>query len=141
MGGELKKNQDINAAVRERIKLLEATAKVDFFTQKKIAAEDKLKDIYNKRGGEEAFNFQYRNAIENQGVLNFGGPAPIIGEMEEAIALRNIIKDADANLHQYTEYLEKNKPSITTPATTTDTSTKKTLLQKQQESYNKQLED
>ena len=141
LGGELKKNQDINAAVRERIKLLEATAKVDFFTQKKIAAEDKLKDIYNKRGGEEAFNFQYRNAIENQGVLNFGGPAPIIGEMEEAIALRNIIKDADANLHQYTEYLEKNKPSITTPATTTDTSTKKTLLQKQQESYNKQLEE
>lgn len=141
LGGELKKNQDINAAVRERIKLLEATAKVDFFTQKKIAAEDKLKDIYNKRGGEEAFNFQYRNAIENQGVLNFGGPAPIIGEMEEAIALRNIIKDADANLHQYTEYLEKNKPSITTPATTTDASTKKTLLQKQQESYNKQLEE
>lgn len=141
LGGELKKNQDINAAVRERIELLEATAKVDFFTQKKIAAEDKLKDIYNKRGGEEAFNFQYRNAIENQGVLNFGGPAPIIGEMEEAIALRNIIKDADANLHQYTEYLEKNKPSITTPATTTDTSTKKTLLQKQQESYNKQLEE
>lgn len=141
LGGELKENQDINAAVRERIKLLEATAKVDFFTQKKIAAEDKLKDIYNKRGGEEAFNFQYRNAIENQGVLNFGGPAPIIGEMEEAIALRNIIKDADANLHQYTEYLEKNKPSITTPATTTDTSTKKTLLQKQQESYNKQLEE
>ena len=141
LGGELKKNQDINAAVRERIKLLEATAKVDFFTQKKIAAEDKLKDIYNKRGGEEAFNFQYRNAIENQGVLNFGGPAPIIGEMEEAIALRNIIKDADANLHQYTEYLGKNKPSITTPATTTDTSTKKTLLQKQQESYNKQLEE
>lgn len=141
LGGELKKNQDINAAVRERIKLLEATAKVDFFTQKKIAAEDKLKDIYNKRGGEEAFNFQYRNAIENQGVLNFGGPAPIIGEMKEAIALRNIIKDADANLHQYTEYLEKNKPSITTPATTTDTSTKKTLLQKQQESYNKQLEE
>lgn len=141
LGGELKKNQDINAAVRERIKLLEATAKVDFFTQKKIAAEDKLKDIYNKRGGEEAFNFQYRNAIENQGVLNFGGPAPIIGEMEEAIALRNIIKDADANLHQYTEYLEKNKPSITTPATTTATSTKKTPLQKQQESYNKQLEE
>lgn len=142
LGGELKKNQDINAAVRERIKLLEATAKVDFFTQKKIAAEDKLKDIYNKRGGEEAFNFQYRNAIENQGVLNFGGPAPIIGEMEEAIALRNIIKDADANLRQYTEYLEKNKPSITIPTdTTTATSTKKTPLQKQQESYNKQLEE
>lgn len=142
LGGELKKNQDINNAVRERIKLLEATAKVDFFTQKKIAAEDKLKDIYNKRGGEEAFNFQYRNAIENQGVLNFGGPAPIIGEMEEAIALRNIIKDADANLRQYTEYLEKNKPSIKIPTdTTTATSTKKTPLQKQQESYNKQLEE
>lgn len=142
LGGELKKNQDVNNAVRERIKLLEATAKVDFFTQKKIAAEDKLKDIYNKRGGEEAFNFQYRNAIENQGVLNFGGPAPIIGEMEEAIALRNIIKDADANLRQYTEYLEKNKPSITIPTdTTTATSTKKTPLQKQQESYNKQLEE
>ena len=61
--------------------------------------------------------------------------------MEEAIALRNIIKDADANLHQYTKYLKKNKPSITPPATTTDTSTKKTLLQKQQESYNKQLEE
>ena len=142
LGGELKKNQDINNAVHERIKLLEATAKVDFFTQKKIAAEDKLKDIYNKRGGEEAFNFQYRNAIENQGVLNFGGPAPIIGEMEETIALRNIIKDADANLRQYTEYLEKNKPSITIPTdTTTATSTKKTPLQKQQESYNKQLEE
>ena len=141
LGGELKKNQDINDAVRERIKLLEATAKVDFFTQKKIAAEDKLKEIYNKRGGEEAFNFQYRNAIENQGILNFGGPAPIIGEMEEATALRNIIKDADANLRQYTEYLEKNKPSITIPTDTTATSTKKTPLQKQQESYDKQLEE
>lgn len=144
LGGELKKNQDINDAVRERIELLEATAKVDFFTQKKIAAEDRLKDIYNKRGGEEAFNFQYKEAVNNQGILNFGGPAPIIGEMKEAIALRNIIKDAEANLRQYTEYLEENKPSTMTPTvtdTTAGVSTEKTALQKQQESYNKQLEE
>ncbi len=140
LGGELKKNQDINDAVRERIKLLEATAKTDYFTRKKIEAEDKLKGLYDKRGGEKAFNFQYQNAKENEGVVNFGGQAPIIQEMEEAVGLRKIITDADANIREYTEFLEKNKPPIS-PITDPDESKKKTPLQKEQESFNKQFEE
>lgn len=142
LGGELKKNQDINDAVRERIKLLEATAKTDYFTRKKIEAEDKLKGLYDNRGGEEAFNFQYQNAKENEGIINFGGQAPIIQEMEEAAALRKIITDADANIREYTEFLEKNKTSIpTVPPYPDDDKKKKTPLQKQQESYDKQFEE
>lgn len=140
LGGELKKNQDINDAVRERIKLLEATAKTDYFTRKKIEAEDKLKGIYDKRGGEKAFNFQYQNAKENEGVVNFGGQAPIIQEMEEAIGLRKIIADADANIREYTEFLEKNKTTIP-PITDPDDKKKKTPLQKAEEDYHNSLKN
>lgn len=141
LGGELKKNQDINDAVRERIKLLEATAKTDYFTRKKIEAEDKLKGLYDKRGGEKAFNFQYQNAKENEGVVNFGGQAPIIQEMEEAVGLRKIITDADANIREYTEFLEKNKPPISPITDLDDDKKKKTPLQKEQESFDKQFEE
>lgn len=138
LGGELKKNQDINDAVRARIKLLEATTKTDYFTRKKIEAEDKLKGLYDKRGGEKAFNFQYQNAKENEGVVNFGGQAPIIQEMEEAVGLRKIITDADANIREYTEFLEKNKPPIS-PITDLDDDKKKTPLQKAEEEYQNSL--
>ena len=141
LGGELKKNQDINDAVRERIKLLEATAKTDYFTRKKIEAEDKLKGLYDKRGGEKAFNFQYQNAKENEGMVNFGGQAPIIQEMEEAVGLRKIITDADANIREYTEFLEKNKPTIPPITDPDDSKNKKTPLQKEQESFDKQFEE
>lgn len=138
LGGELKKNQDINAAVAERIKLLEATAKVDYFTRQKIDAEEKLKSIYNKRGGEEAFNFQYNNTIENQRstYLNLGGEPAILGEFEEALSLRKVMADAEANLYNYTEFLEKNKPQYT-PITDPngDPDNKKSELQKQEEKY------
>ena len=141
LGGELKKNQDINDAVRERIKLLEATAKTDYFTRKKIEAEDKLKELYDKRGGEKAFNFQYQNAKENEGIVNFGGQTPIIQEMEEAVGLRKIITDADANIREYTEFLEKNKSTIPPITDPDDSKKKKTPLQKEQESFNKQYEE
>lgn len=141
LGGELKKNQDINDAVRERIKLLEATAKTDYFTRKKIEAEDKLKGLYDKRGGEKAFNFQYQNAKENEGIVNFGGQTPIIQEMEEAVGLRKIITDADANIREYTEFLEKNKSTIPPITDPDDSKKKKTPLQKEQESFNKQYEE
>lgn len=141
LGGELKKNQDINDAVRERIRLLEATAKTDYFTRKKIEAEDKLKGLYDKRGGEKAFNFQYQNAKENEGIVSIGGQAPIIQEMEEAVELRKIITDADANIREYTEFLEKNKPTIPPITDPDDSKKKKTPLQKEQESFNKQFEE
>ena len=50
LGGELGKNQSINDAVRERIKLLEATAKTDYYTQKRISSQDELNQIIGKYG-------------------------------------------------------------------------------------------
>lgn len=144
LGGELKKNQSINDAVRERIKLLEASAKVDYFTRQKIDSEEKLKSIYNKRGGEKSFNFQYKNAIENRSVtgLTLGEQPAIFGEFEEAVALRKVIADADSYIYKYTELLEKKKP-IVAPTIPTDPEPdkKKKPLQKQQESYFKQYEE
>lgn len=138
LGGELKKNQDINDAVRERIKLLEASAKTDFYTRKKIEAEDKLKGMYDKHGGEKAFNFQYQNAKQSEGILNFGGQAPIIQEMEEAVALRKVIADADANIQKNTELLEKNRK--TTPPLDLDDNPKQTPLQKAEDEYHNSLQ-
>lgn len=59
LGEEVGKNKDINDAIADRIKLLEAAAKADYYTRKKIEAEDRYnelkrnnkhvrkKDIYN----------------------------------------------------------------------------------------------
>lgn len=141
LGGELKKNQDINDAVRERIKLMEASAKVDYHTRKKVEAEDQLRVMYDRRGGEKAFNFQYQNAKQNEGIVNFGGQAPIIQEMEEAVALRKVIEIADSNIRENTELLEKNRKT-TPPAISTDLDNdpKRTPLQKAEEEYHSSLQ-
>ena len=48
LGVEIGKEQDLNDVIRERIKLLETQAKVEFYTQKKIEAEDQFKTASKK---------------------------------------------------------------------------------------------
>lgn len=61
LGTQIRQNQNINDLVKDRIKLLEATAKAEFYTQKKVVAQDKINELGKKAGlnGISQGNFDY----------------------------------------------------------------------------------
>lgn len=118
----LKINGDINAKIAERIKLLEAQAKVDYYSEEKVKAEDNLKKIYRKSGGESAFNQKYLDAYRKNDEAVFGhiGFDEISREMEETVQLRKVIADAEKEMVDALNYVEKHENKSTTPTTTGD---------------------
>ena len=143
LGGELKKNQDINDAIRDRIKLLEATAKTDFYARSKVENEDKVRQIYNKYGGKEGFDIEYRKdaAHYSNTMLWFGNKPQSINDMAEVTQLQKEIAYANSELSKYTEFTVKN--TTTTPPTDDgdDDKKKKTDLEKAEEEYTKSLKE
>lgn len=62
---QIKKEQNINDVIADRIKLLEATATADFLTQKKLEVEDKNRQLGTKSGiGEK--NIQHLAGIKEE---------------------------------------------------------------------------
>lgn len=118
----LKINGDINAKIAERIKLLEAQAKVDYYSEEKVKAEDNLKKIYRKSGGESAFNQKYLDAYRKNDEAVFGhiGFDEISREMEETVQLRKVIADAEREMVDALNYVEKHENKSTTPTITGD---------------------
>lgn len=84
----LKINGDINTKIAERIKLLEAASKVDFYTNKKVEAEDKLKNLYAER--EELRKARATGTF--WGVANYADN--IIDVNKEISQLEKIVADA-----------------------------------------------
>lgn len=54
LGRQIGKEEDINAVIAERIKLLEATARADFYAQKKTEYEDRNREVAVNAGMSEA---------------------------------------------------------------------------------------
>lgn len=152
LGTELKINQNIDKEIAKRISLLESQARAELAAKEVAESGDKLRKLGSKsyngklisemapewamaRGDlvkEEKFKKKY--GVRMQDALGFEND--LRNELDSYIEYSKILKDAKTRLDN-----EVNKNTVITPTTTTDTSTKKTPLQKQQESYNKQLEE
>lgn len=152
LGTELKINQNIDKEIAKRISLLESQARAELAAKEVAESGDKLRKLGSKsyngklisemapewamaRGDlvkEEKFKKKY--GVRMQDALGFEND--LRNELDSYIEYSKILKDAKTRLGN-----EVNKNTVITPTTTTDTSTKKTPLQKQQESYNKQLEE
>lgn len=61
LGTELKKNEDINAVIAKRIKLIESTAKADLYTRRKTEAQKNIDELGKKANlsGIKQGNFDY----------------------------------------------------------------------------------
>lgn len=152
LGTELKINQNIDKEIAKRISLLESQARAELAAKEVAESGDKLRKLGSKsyngklisemapewamaRGDlvkEEKFKKKY--GVRMQDALGFEND--LRNELDSYIEYSKILKDAKSRLGS-----EVNKSTVITSSTTTDTSTKKTPLQKQQESYNKQLEE
>lgn len=152
LGTELKINQNIDKEIAKRISLLESQARAELAAKEVAESGDKLRKLGSKsyngklisemapewamaRGDlvkEEKFKKKY--GVRMQDALGFEND--LRNELDSYIEYSKILKDAKTRLDN-----EVNKNTVITPTTTTATSTKKTPLQKQQESYNKQLEE
>lgn len=152
LGTELKINQNIDKEIAKRISLLESQARAELAAKEVAESGDKLRKLGSKsyngklisemapewamaRGDlvkEEKFKKKY--GVRMQDALGFEND--LRNELDSYIEYSKILKDAKSRLGS-----EVNKNTVITPTTTTATSTKKTPLQKQQESYNKQLEE
>jgi tape measure domain-containing protein len=119
LGTQLTNENSINDAIRKRIKLLEATAEVNFYTNRKLEAEAARQDLYAKYGGEN--NFTKR--IGNLGSTS--NPFGVIGSWAKSIFSENnditvrrdarqdftytkIISDADKHIADATSFIMKN---------------------------------
>lgn len=152
LGTELKINQNIGKETAKRISLLESQARAELAAKEVAESGDELRKLGSKsyngklisemapewamaRGDlvkEEKFKKKY--GVRMQDALGFEND--LRNELDSYIEYSKILKDAKTRLGR-----EVNKSTVITPTTTTATSTKKTPLQKQQESYNKQLEE
>lgn len=156
LGTHLTGEKAINAAINERIKLLEATAKVDYYTQQKIQAQDTLTKIIGSYGGNGAYtkavvsasneNYKYSKGKGSLLKENYSGPngfsgktyADIANDKAEVAANMRIMKNASINISANMAYASK-QTKYTPSQTPVDPKTKKTDLQKAEESYSSSL--
>ena len=108
IGTEIKGNEDINEVIKERIKLLEASARVDYYTQKKLEAEDKMNSIYGKYGGENKFNSKV--AAKNRGNkgliddwFSWTHNTELNRDLNELVELRKVLDDSTLAIEQWTK--------------------------------------
>lgn len=131
----LKINGDINAKIGERIKLLQSAAAVDFYTQKKLDAQDKIEEHISRRD-----SLKPKSGFSFVGGLDKLYASYKYSQNEEEIKqLQKVVSDADAKMLKYTkDSLDEN---TVVSADEGDTDTKKTSLQKAEESYAKKLRE
>lgn len=146
---QIKKEQNINDVIADRIKLLEATATADFLTQKKVEVEDKNRQLGTKSGiGEK--NIQHLAGIkeESRGEYwqrikkitgnSFARNREIDKIVDEYSQNMKILGDVNKRIEDAVGYVVKNGAKIILGDEGED---KKSVLQKQQESYRKQYEE
>lgn len=153
VGEQIKKEQDINEVIKKRIKLLEATATVDFLTQKKVEFEDKnhqlgLKSVEKTGVGEKTI--KHLASLKNLDKGKYNGMIDMLyGEGKDVLVIESLVReyaenaktlgDINKRIEDNMEYVVQNDTKTIVPIT--DPDDKKTALQKQQESYNKQFEE
>ena len=129
LGTQFTKENQINNAIAKRISLLEATAKVNYYVNKKLEAQDKQNQILSKYGGsEKTLNKKAGVAAAVQTGATIGGVkgwgmalgmaagnfTSLWGSSKallDASAYREAaaeIRDASNNINNATKYLAKN---------------------------------
>lgn len=154
LGEQIKKNKSINDIIRERIKLLEATATADFLAQKKVKVEDEqhqlgLKSKQETGLGEKTISdlAKYRK-LDKKGynkqldTLHSNGYdiLKIDSIVREYAQNAKVLGDVNKRLEDAEGQIVKSQ-KIDNNNFTDDDKKKKTHLQKQQESYDKQFEE
>ena len=153
LGTQLTVNQDVNKVIADRIAILEGVARAELAAQEVASSENELRKIGKKsyngksikdmasdwamaRGDmvkEEKFKAKYKVSM----VDAVGWENGLRNDLDSFIEYAKILKDAKGRLDS-----EKIKVDHTTSSIIeSDDDKKKTPLQKQQESYNKQLEE
>lgn len=139
LGKELKSNEDINSVINDRIKLLEATAKVDYHTREKISAQEEINQIFGKYGGSEG----YEKAIRKQAKIeakrnpldNWANDFNSVTQDRNKInELVKKVNRADSEIKVNIEYAAKHSDG-TPPPGGGEPDDKKTALQKAEEKY------
>lgn len=154
LGTELKTNQDVNKEISKRIELLESAARAELAAKEVAESENELRKI-----GSKSYNGKTVQELAPDWEMARGDlvkeerfKAKHKVSMVDAIGFENGLKD---DLNAYIEFSKilsdaksrlgteiSRSTTITTPTTDLDDGKKKkTPLQKQQESYDKQFEE
>lgn len=154
LGTELKTNQDVNKEISKRIELLESAARAELAAKEVAESENELRKI-----GSKSYNGKTVQELAPDWEMARGDlvkeerfKAKHKVSMVDAIGFENGLKD---DLNAYIEFSKilsdaksrlgteiSRSTTITTPTTDPDDGKKKkTPLQKQQESYDKQFEE
>lgn len=151
IGQQITKEQNVNDVIAKRIKLLEATATADFYTQKKIETEEKNRTLGISSGiGEQNIKhlatikeesrggyWQKVKAITGNSFIRNREIDKIVDEYSQNL---KVIGDVNKRIEDAEKYITKNgKKTVITGLS--DDKKKKTTLQKQQESYYRELEE
>lgn len=152
LGTQLTVNQDVNKVIADRIAILEGVARAELAAKEVAGSENELRKIGKKsyngkyikdmapdwamaRGDmvkEEKFKAKYKVSM----VDAVGWENGLRNDLDSFIEYAKILKDARGRLDS-----EKTKVDNHNNPIDADDDKKKTILQKQQESYNKQLEE
>ncbi|MEY8720660.1 tape measure protein [Bacteroides stercorirosoris] len=138
---------DLNKKFAERIELLKAAAEVDYLTRKKLETEDRITELSRKgiKNMHEAIptggNFNpWNGPVGIKTLWNMFSPWGSMGnartESNELVEQKKILAEIEKKLESAT--VKAN--SFTNPPTGGD-GDKKSILQKQQESYRKQYDE
>lgn len=153
LGTQLTVNQNVNKVIADRIAILEGVARAELAAQEVASSENELRKIGKKsyngksikdmasdwdmaRGDmvkEEKFKAKYKVSM----VDAVGWENGLRNDLDSYIEYAKILKDAKGRLDSEKIKVDHTTSSIIEP----DDDKKKTLLQKQQESYDKQLEE
>lgn len=161
LGTQIKKNQSINDVIKERIKLLEASATADFYSQKKVEAQDKIDKLSPKANlnGISQGNFDY--LMQNMAKYNETGDAKALQKavdtyaehirrtgqrfaenyedtLKEISGYWHIAKDASSKIENS---IRKTVGDNVNPIGGNGDDSKQTELQKQQEKYVQSLRE
>lgn len=101
LGTEIGNQAELNKLVAERINLIQATAKAEFYANKQVEAQNELDTIYRKYdNGEEGLAQVSKGDQKRKGLLNdiFGIKLDSERDTERADALKRVISAAEADL-------------------------------------------
>lgn len=157
LGVEHKSQEELNKLVAKRVELLKETARADFYARKQVEFEDKNREFAGKMGlsteqadrigklnaGRDTSgrNNIYYRSVRDDILKQNGKQGPeaikaVEDYIKEYAQNMRVIADSSAELEKST--VNANKLD-TTPVNDPADKKKKTELQKQEESYNKQL--
>lgn len=151
VGKQIEKEQDINKVIEERIKLLEANAKADYYARKKVETEERNFELGQKTGiGVQ--NIRYLADIKNTGDMgrynslvnamsgrSYFKEKEIYKAVNEYIENIKVINDATGKLEEALKTAVKiENPE---PVITKTESKEETELQKQQKNYAQALRE